>query len=173
MLQSCKPDACALALLLQRPTARKHGAWHINLCVPVNGYLCTERVCASECKCDSWGEQRCSFLDATGLCLSITSSCLCHRRRVVHGREPRPTLLTQGQTHRHIGPGLLWNRCYPPHTHWHPAPFPLPPKPPHKIYCLWQQLIGSGSDRIQMTDYTDFTLRPKCMPLGVEPSSTS
>ncbi len=126
MLQSCKLDDCT-PLLLLRPKARKYRAQHnsINLCrewIFVHQARAKKSVCVSECKCDS-GEYCCSFLDATGLCL-ITSSCLCHRRRVVHGRELQPTLLTQGQTHR-LGPGVALKQMLPPHTGT------LPPPPSH------------------------------------------
>lgn len=54
----------------------------------------------SECLCDSRG-YCCSFLDASELWLSIASSCACHGRCFVHGKESQPTLLMQGQTCRH------------------------------------------------------------------------
>ena len=87
-------------------------------CVCVNGYLCIEHeqsslqfvwVNASVIR----GNNAVLFWM---LCLSITSSCLCHRRRVVHGREPQPTLLTQGQTHKHGPQVALKQMLPPPHT---------------------------------------------------------
>lgn len=58
-------------------------------------------------------------------------------------------------------------------AHWHLSPLPSHTQTPTQIHCLWQHCVGLGSDKIQMTDYTDFILWPKCMPLGVEPSSAS
>lgn len=94
--------------------------------------------------CGIQGEQCCSFLGATGPCLSITSSCLCHRRSVVHRREPQPTLLMQGQTHRH-DPQVALKQMLP-HTHIHKNLLPV------------TALRKLRSDQIHMTDYTVFSL---------------
>lgn len=157
MLHSCKPDDCT-PVLLPRPKARKCATQHNSIKLCVCKWAFVRQVQAKQ-RVFMWVWFRGIMLLFSGcnravfkhhfLLLMPPATCCPWKKS--------PSQLCWCKVkHTSMGPGLLWNRCYP-------CTLTLRPILPHtlnptQIYCQWQHCVGLRSDQIHMTDYTDFTL---------------